>query len=171
MKTTIVLVVAVMVSGSLVFVACLVSWFVLGGGVWRSEVSVVGAELHSPDKLVLDVASCNGAPEVTLLETGADVKVKAIAFATPFRSSGDCLGAVGPLQLKEPLGDRAVIDERTGQSLSVKQDTMPCDEVKAKIVLMSHDRSLEEDTVRVLSVETNDEVIVEQRGFRCVGIA
>ena len=174
MKTAIVLAVTVLVSGFLVFVACVVSWVVLGGGIWLSEVSVVGAELHSPDELVLDVVSCNEAPQVTLRETDVDVRIEAIAFSTPLgllRDSDNCRDAAGPLQLQKPLGDRAVIDNLTGQSVIVKQDTTPCEEVKSKIIVMSHDRSLEQDTVRVLSVETIDEVVVEQRGFRCTGIA
>ena len=171
MKTTIVLVVTVVVSGSLVFVACLVSWVILGGGIWLSEVSVVGAELQSPDRLVLNVASCNKSPQVTLQETDVDIQVEAVAFSTPLRNDDGCQDAVGPLQLQKPLGDRAVIDNLTGQSVVVNQDMTPCEEIKSKIVVMSHDQSLEQDTVRVLSVETIDDVIVEQRGFRCTGIA
>ena len=52
-----------------------------------------------------------------------------------------------------------------------QQASTPCKEVGPKILTMSHDRSLEADAVRVLSVETVEEEVVEQRGFRCVGIA
>ncbi|MEA1958431.1 MAG: hypothetical protein U9N44_01990, partial [Chloroflexota bacterium] len=52
------------------------AWQILGDGVWRAEVRVVYAELRSPDRLALSVASCNGNPEVSmLLETDVDVQV------------------------------------------------------------------------------------------------
>ena len=74
------LIVAVVVSG----LAFPVAWLFLGGGIWRGEVNVVGAELRSPDRLALIVASCNGDPEVSLLrETDADVQVKVVASSTP----------------------------------------------------------------------------------------
>lgn len=46
-----------------------------------------------------------------------------------------------------------------------------CQEVIPEIVSMSHDMSLDPDAVRVLSVETFEEVIGRPGGFRCLGIA
>ena len=42
------LLVAIVVTGILVFVSCFMAWFHLGGGAWRNEVAVVDAELRSP---------------------------------------------------------------------------------------------------------------------------
>ncbi len=109
------LIVAIVVSGALVFVSCFLAWFYLGGGAWRSEVGVVNAELRSPDRVALIIASCNGGPGVTLLETDIDVKVKAVAFSTPLHGGDDCLDLVGPIKLQEPLGNRVVIDTHTGR--------------------------------------------------------
>ncbi len=101
------------------FVAAFLAWLLLGGGVWRSEVRVVEAELRSPDTLALVVDSCNGDPEVSLLrETDVDVQVKVVASSTPLRGGRDCLDVV-EVQLQEPLGDRVVVDKHTGQSVSV----------------------------------------------------
>jgi hypothetical protein len=99
--------------------AAFAAWLLLGDGAWRSEVSVVKAELRSPDRLVLIVDSCNGDPEVSLLrETDVDVQVKVVASSTPLRGGDDCLDPV-EVQLQKPLGDRVVIDMHTGQSVSV----------------------------------------------------
>ncbi len=101
------------------FVAAFLVWLLPGGGVWRSEVRVVKAELRSPDRLALIVGSCNGNPEVSLLrETDVDVQVKVRASSTPFRGGMDCLDLV-EVRLQEPLGGRVVVDKHTGQSVSV----------------------------------------------------
>jgi hypothetical protein len=101
------------------FVAAFLAWLLLGGGVWRSEVSVVGARLHSPTKLVLVVDSCYGDPKLSQLqETDRDVQVKVVASSTPFRGRQDCADGV-EVQLQEPLVGRVVVDKHTGQSVSV----------------------------------------------------
>lgn len=116
------IIVAVVVTGVVVFVACFMIWHNLGGGAWRGGVSVMRAELRSPSKLALGVGSCNGNPEVSLLrETHVDVQVKVIAFSTPFHGGDDCQDGV-QIDLREPLGDRVVIDKHTGQVVSVRTD-------------------------------------------------
>ena len=84
------IIVAVVVTGLVVFVACFAVWLNLGGGAWRSEVRVMEAVLLAPQRLDLGVASCNGAPRVSLRETDVDVQVKVIAFSTPFHGGNDC---------------------------------------------------------------------------------
>lgn len=113
------LVVAVAVLGLAIFAA----WLFLGGGIWRSAVSVVEAELRSPDRLALIVNSCNGDPKVSLLlETDVDVQVKVVASSTPLRGGQDCQDIV-EVQLQEPLGGRVVVDKHTGQSLEIRMVT------------------------------------------------
>ena len=73
----------VVVVGLLVFVACFMIWHHIGGGAWLSAVSVKSALLLSPDRLELIVASCHGAPRVSLEEKDVDVRVKVISFSTP----------------------------------------------------------------------------------------
>ncbi len=117
-------IVAVVVTGVVVFVACFMVWHNLGGGAWRSEVRVMEAHLldpDRPDRLTLDVASCNGAPRVSFRKTDVDVQVKVIAFSTPFHGGGDCGDRVD-VYLLEPLGDRVVVDMHTGQVVSVRTD-------------------------------------------------
>ena len=112
------LIVAVVVTGLLVFVACFMVWHHLGGGAWRGEVRVMEAVLLAPQRLELRVASCHGAPRVSLRETDVDVQVKVVAFSTPFHGGMDCQDAVEGY-LRNPLGDRAVVDKHAGQVVSV----------------------------------------------------
>ena len=114
------IIIAVLVTGLVVFVACFAVWLNLGGGAWRGEVSVREVLLRYPDRLSLAVASCNGAPRVSLFrETDIDVQVKVIAFSTPFHGGNDCRDVV-EVTLREPLGDRVVVDRHTGQIVSVR---------------------------------------------------
>jgi hypothetical protein len=107
--------IAVVAFGLTVFVA----WFLRDSIVWRSEVSVVKAELRSPDRLDLIVDSSNGDPEVTQLrESDREVQVEVVASSTPFQGGQDCLDVV-QAQLQEPLGDRVVVDMHSQQSVSV----------------------------------------------------
>jgi len=114
-KILVALLVFAVVLGVTVFAA----WHLLGGGIWRGEVSVFNAELRSPDRLVLYVSSCQGDPEVTLLhETDVDVQVKVVSSSTPLKGGLACLDSV-EVQLQEPLGNRVVIDKHNGQSVNV----------------------------------------------------
>ena len=106
--------------------AALAVWLLLpfGNGRFtsRHEVSVKGAELLSPDRLVLEVNTntCKRNPEAYLLrETDVDVQVKVVVDPDPFPLGGpQCLEA--PIvKLQEPLGDRIVIDAHTGRVVSV----------------------------------------------------
>ena len=100
-------------------VAFFVAWSTVGGGVWRSGHRVATAELVAQDRLVLTVDSCNGAPEVPLLqENDQEVRVKVIASSTPLRGGNDCQDLV-EVQLQDPLRDRTVIDVHTGETVSV----------------------------------------------------
>lgn len=102
------------------FLVAVLAWQFVGGGVWRREVSVALADLRSPRTLTLLVNSCDGNPEVSLLrETDVDVQVEVVASTTPLRGGSDCRDAV-EVQLRQPLGDRAVIDKHTGQPVSVR---------------------------------------------------
>lgn len=94
----------------------------LRGFAWRSGVSVTRAELRAPDRLALNVASCNGDPEVTLLrETDVDVQVKVVSSSFPFSGGhDDCLDGV-VVQLQQPLEDRVVVDKHTGKPVSIKR--------------------------------------------------
>ncbi len=92
----------------------------------RREVGVKGAELLSPDRLVLDAGTCKRNPEVSLLrETDVDVQVKMVVDPDPYPLGGpECLTAV-IVQLQEPLGDRVVVDKHTGRLVSVTPVGVP----------------------------------------------
>ena len=91
-----------------------------GGYTWRHEVSVVEAELRSPDRLTLIVASCNKNPKVSMLrETEIDVQVRVKSDSHPFLLGGqDCLDAV-EVQLQQPLEGRSIFDRHSGRPVSV----------------------------------------------------
>ena len=112
------IIIAVLVAGLVVFVACFVVWYHLGGGAWRSGVTVSDAKLAAPHTLILTVDSCLGAPRVAQLqETDVDVQVRVIAFSTPMHGGADCQELV-KAYLEEPLGDRMVVDKHSGRIVS-----------------------------------------------------
>ena len=53
------LIVAVVLTALVVFVACFMAWHNLGGGAWRGEVIVMEAVSLAPQRLELRVASCH----------------------------------------------------------------------------------------------------------------
>ena len=107
--------IAAVAVGSLTFAVWLFTFIGNGGYNWRIAVDVRKASLSAPDRLRLGVKTCNKNPEVSrLVETDVDVQVEVVADATPFLYGGDCGDGVG-VQLQEPLGDRDVVDRRTGK--------------------------------------------------------
>ena len=110
--------VTAVITGLLVFVACFMVWHHLGGGAWLSEVSVKKALLLPRDRLVLVVDLCQGAPRAYFWESDVDVQVEVMAFSTPMIGGNDCRDHV-QIFLREPLGDRIVVDKPTGQLVSV----------------------------------------------------
>ena len=112
------IIVTAVITGLLVFVACFMVWHHLGGGAWLSEVSVKKALLLPRDRLVLVVDLCQGAPRAYFWESDVDVQVEVMAFSTPMIGGDDCRDHV-QISLREPLGDRIVVDKPTGQPVSV----------------------------------------------------
>ena len=107
------LIAAVVVTGLLVFTACFLVWYYLGGGVWRSEVEVVKAVDIPPRWLTLEVDSCIGAPSphvLLLRETDDEVQVKVVVFSTPFQGCEHVPASVD-VQLQAPLGGRVVVSK------------------------------------------------------------
>ena len=112
------IIIAVLATGLVVFVACFMVWYHLGGGAWRSAVTVIDGKLAAPHTLILTVASCQGAPQVAQLhETDVDVQVEVIAFSTPLHGGTECVEVVNAY-LEEPLGDRMVVDKHSGRIVS-----------------------------------------------------
>lgn len=112
------LVAAVVLTALVVFLACFLVWHYLGGGAWRSPVEVNHAVLVAPQRLDLNVSSCNGAPDVSLQETDVEVQVRVLSYSTPMRGRDDCQAIVG-ISLRELLERRAVVDQHTGQIVRV----------------------------------------------------
>ena len=99
-------------------------FFLIGNGVitWRVGVNLLDARLVPPDRLSLSVSSCNKNPEVSRLrETDVDVRIKVFVDIHPFLQGGqECLDLV-EVQLQEPLGERDVVDWRSGQTVSIRK--------------------------------------------------
>ena len=113
-----------MVTGLVVFVACFMVWYHVGGGVWRSWISVEEAQLVAQDRLSLRVNSCEGTPKFSVLEeTEVDIQVKLYVHFNAFgpRFGGPPAACERRIEfpLREPLRDRVVIDKSTGQPVSV----------------------------------------------------
>ena len=108
------LAVAVVVTALVVFAACFLAWYYLGGGLWRSEVEVVHAVDLSPQRVLpLQVDSCIGAPSphvLSLRETADEVQVEVVVFSTPFRGCQHTWVSVD-VYLKAPLGGRSVVSK------------------------------------------------------------
>ena len=117
-------IIAAAVTGLVVFVACFMVWYHVGGGAWRSWKSVEEAQLIAPDRLSLKVNSCEGIPRLSeLTETDVDIQVKLYVHFNVFgkRLGGPPAACVRHVEVRisEPLGDRVVIDKHTGQLVSV----------------------------------------------------
>ena len=107
---------AVVTTALLVFIASFIVWYHLGGGAWRSDVSIRDVKLAAPDTLILAVESCHGSPRVAMShETDVDVLVRIISFSTPMHGGRDCLDSVN-VNLEEPLGDRSVVDMHSSET-------------------------------------------------------
>ena len=131
------------VTGLVVFVACFMVWYHVGGSAWRSWKSVEEAQLIAPDRLSLKVISCEGAPQLSeLAETEVDIQVKLYVHfsAIGIRLGGPPAACVAHVEvrLSEPLGNRLVVDMHTGQSVSVSSPTPlpdPTPEPAASIIV------------------------------------
>ena len=110
------LVIAVVATALVVFVACFLVWQHLRGDALRG-VSVVEARLVAPKRVELLVATCHP-PQVSLWERDVDLQVKAMSVSGPSRGDVICRVSV-EFDLEEPLGDRAVVDEHTGNVVRV----------------------------------------------------
>ena len=96
-------------------------WQSIGGGVWRGGVEIQEAVLRAVDKLDLKVASCNGNARVyTLEDTDELVRLRVVASSTPFKHGNDCQDSV-TMWLKDPIGNRNLIDDHTGRALEVRR--------------------------------------------------
>ena len=116
-RLCIVLYIAAVAIGSLAFAVWLFTFIGIGGYNWRMGVTVESARLSAPpDRLGLRVsADCTKNSEMSrLVETDVDVQVMVVADATPFLLGLGCGGGVR-VQLREPLGDRDVVDMHTGK--------------------------------------------------------
>lgn len=68
----------------------------------------------------IEVDTCNGNPEITLLEEAADEVRVQVSSRRLGGDSKDCLDGVS-IELEEPLGSRPLIDITSGRTLRVDQ--------------------------------------------------
>ena len=92
-------------------------WQSVGGGVWRGGVDIRAANLLNPDTLELHVGSCNGVPRVFQLhQDDESIRLRVEAYSTPLKGGDDCRDNVN-VYLKDPLGDRVIIDDHTNRAV------------------------------------------------------
>jgi hypothetical protein len=127
----------------------------------RGTVDLVEAESRPLDRLRVGVDTCHGDPEVVVFrETDIDVQIKVKATRWPFRGSDDCQAGV-VAQLQQPLGDRAVVDQRTGRSINVRRGKSLIEgELRSPDRLRVIVNSCNRDPQLVLRRETDTEVHV-----------
>ena len=81
------------------------------------EVGVVEARLVAPKRLELLVATCHP-PQVSLWERDVGLQVKAMSVSPSSQGGVDCRVSV-EFDLRKPLGDRAIVDQHTGQVVNI----------------------------------------------------
>lgn len=90
---------------------------VLGGCSFTTHPSVLDvAGDPASTELIMSVESCNQDPKVTAEETLTEVRLRVTADAD---NDDDCLDSAS-VSLEAPLGDRAVIDDASGNRLPVR---------------------------------------------------
>ncbi|MDW3180299.1 MAG: hypothetical protein R8J94_23210 [Acidimicrobiia bacterium] len=67
------------------------------------------------------VASCNGDPTFTKTESATEIRIAATSWLPDGDSREDCLDGI-LVQLAEPLGDRAIVDELSGRTMPILTD-------------------------------------------------
>ena len=87
--------------------------------MWRGGVHIREAYLLSSDTLELSVGSCNGYPRVYQLHQDEEsIRLRVEANSTPLKGGNDCDDHVN-VYLRDPLGDRVVIDDHTGRVVPI----------------------------------------------------
>ncbi len=96
--------------------AVLVSAVVAAGCIGPRDARINQATLQGDRTLVLGIDACNGSNEAKTTERSDQVRVKVRTDDAP---GGDDCSDVVTIQLKEPLGDRPLIDDSTGRAVEV----------------------------------------------------
>lgn len=95
-------------------------WVAATGARWRGGVDVVGAESYPDGRVTLEVDTRHGNPQLARIDqTDRTVQVEVVSsWDSLFFGSDDCLDAL-EIRLSEPLGDRDLVDLRSGYSVRV----------------------------------------------------
>jgi hypothetical protein len=85
----------------------------------REAVSVIDEVVVRPDDRTLGfaVSSCHGSPKATAEESASQVR---IIVRSDTSSNDDCADGA-TVKLNQPLGDRDVVDAKTGRALRVRR--------------------------------------------------
>ncbi|MFP4148302.1 MAG: hypothetical protein ACLFV0_02325 [Nitriliruptoraceae bacterium] len=86
-------------------------------GPQRGPVEIDGGTQVDPQTLSLNVPSCHGDPEITVLdETDTEIRIEVVSTV---HTNGDDCEDVIETTLEQPLGNREVIDRTSGDSLQI----------------------------------------------------
>ena len=98
-------IVASVVTGLAVFVACYMVWYHAGGSAWRSWKGVEEAQLTAPDRLSLIVNSCEGTPQIsTIRQTEVDIQVQLYVLHI-LRGGADVHASISPSVSHSAIGN------------------------------------------------------------------
>lgn len=86
------------------------------GDADRQAVEVLSGKVQPSGKLTVSVESCQGDPEVSVVETDQAVRIEVVA--TVHAVGPACADGVA-VPLEQPLGDRSLVDAHTGEAVEV----------------------------------------------------
>ena len=122
----------------------------------RQPVPLFGeafATSRNAAELNIGVASCNGDPTFELTETDQTITI-AVESWIPGGDSADCLDSI-TAKLDQPIGDRSIVDEVSGQTVELVTDS---DQSADSLARVADDFVL--DVVGVVKVEPATGVVV-----------
>ncbi len=90
--------------------------FALVGCSPRNEMAIPAISVDSEaTSFEFEVPTCDGSPEAEVIETPEEVRVKVVSTTSPACGTA-CIDLV-TVRLQEPVGDRKIIDESTGEEV------------------------------------------------------
>lgn len=102
------------------------------GPAGRMNVAIGQVDLRDARTLSVTVRACDGAPEVSdVVEGETEVRLAVTAAASSSADVGSTCAEHVTLKLAAPLGDRPVVDARSGRELTVWGRTRPTPIVSA----------------------------------------
>lgn len=102
------------------FTAVLATGTVGLGCSGRRDAEIVNAELRGDRMLVLQIDACNA--DENQVSATEEQELVTISVSTDDPPGGDDCGDLVIVELADPLGDRPLVDEKTGEPVEVRPE-------------------------------------------------